>query len=143
SKKGKFKINFGGEPTESKDAVDTDLGKIDITTYLYEASQSKVFMVAYSDYPSSSIEATDKKELLKGSKDGFVGNLQLNIDFEEFFTLDGNQGIYFKASNSEYHAAVKQILVDNRLYQIGILSSEGEISYNDVENFLNTFELID
>lgn len=141
SKKGKFKIQFPGEPVESKETVDTDAGKIDMVTYMYEQGTSKVFMVAYSDYPADMISSNDSKDLLKGAKEGFTGNLQLTIDFEEFFMIDGFQGLYFKASNSSYYTAVKQILVNNRLFQVGILSAEGEVSVNDIQDFLETFEL--
>jgi hypothetical protein len=141
SKKGKFKIQFPGEPSENKETVDTDAGKIDMVTYMYEQGTSKVFMVAYSDYPADMISSNDSKDMLKGAKEGFTGNLQLTIDFEEFFMIDGYQGLYFKASNATYYSAIKQNLVKNRLYQIGILSAEGEVSSTDIQDFLETFEL--
>ncbi|MFH2094114.1 MAG: hypothetical protein ABIJ16_00335 [Bacteroidota bacterium] len=107
SKKGKFSISFPGTPTESKDKVDTESGKIDMVTYMYENGGSEVFMVAYSDYPAKSLEGVDDKSMLEGSKGGFVGSLSLEISTENFFTIDGHTGIYFEANNSQYYSYMK------------------------------------
>lgn len=137
-----FKIKFPGNPQLTKEPVETELGKIEMYTYMYEHSATKVYMVAYSDYPKAAIEAGDKDMMLDGAKSGFLKKLSLKIDEEKDIEIDGNQGLYFKAQGSGFYAVMKDYLVENRLYQVGILSQGSYPSDKEIDEFLNSFELL-
>lgn len=142
SEDGSFKIYFPGKPTLTKEPVDTELGKIQMYTYMYEESVSKVYMVAYSDYPKAAIESGDTDVMLDGAKNGFLKNLNLRIDEEKDITLGDYEGIYFKAQGGGYYTVMKDYLIENRLYQIGILTDKSYPSQTDIDAFLNSFELV-
>lgn len=142
SEEGNFKIAFPGEPTVTSEAVPTEIGDIQMKMYMYEKSRDEAYMVAYSDYPQEAVDAGDKKEMLRGSKEGVVGNIAATIEEEKDIEIDGNPGVFFKAKGPEFATVYKLFLVKNRLYQIGILKAAAYPSDADVKGFLDSFELI-
>ncbi len=139
---GHFKIFFQGAPTISDETVPTEVGNIEMKTFMYEKSITEAFMVAYSDYPSALIELSDPQTLLQGGKDGALGSLGIStLDEEREIELDGNPGLYFKGNNSSYYVVYEVYLVDNRLYQVAILRDGSYPSQEDVDSFIGTFEL--
>lgn len=138
---GSFSINFPGTPTKDESPVQTELGSLDMVTYMYEEGMS-AYMVAYSDYPEVATEASDPYDLLEGAKGGYVGNIGLEIKKEEKSELDGKPGIYFEAEGGGYYTVVQDYLDDNRLYQIAILRMDRNPSEKEIEDFIKTFKFL-
>lgn len=139
---GKFTINFPGTPTEETQSVPTEVGNIEMVTFMYEKSATEVYMVAYSDYPSALIELSNAKDLLGGAKDGALGTYGATVSTEKDITIDGNPGMFFKANSDSYYVTYEIYLVDNRLYQIVILKDGAYASESDYNKFTKTFKLL-
>ncbi|NRA12428.1 MAG: hypothetical protein HRT57_10795 [Crocinitomicaceae bacterium] len=144
SEDGNFSINFlEGTPAISSSKVPSDLGIIEMNTFMYEKSVTEVLMVAYSDYPSTKVnEDDDADRLLEGGKNGALTNLNiLSPDSEKAIELDGHPGIFFTGNNGQYFVTYEMYLVNNRLYQIAILRDGSYASKEDRDTFLGSFKL--
>lgn len=139
---GNFKIMFPGVPKKNISDVPTDLGTIKMYQYMYEASQTKVYMVAFSDYPPKYMQASKSMELLQNAKNGFISSLKIKVTEENSIKIGNHPGIMFKASANGWYAVMRDYLIDNRLFQIGIMQEGSEISEKDIEDFIYSFELV-
>ncbi len=143
SEDGKFKIKFIGEPTESHESIPTEVGNIEMTSYMYEQSVTEAYMVAYSDYPSELVEQSSVEDILIGARDGSSGNLGItSFDVDEEIEIDGNPGLFFKGKAGSIHAAYKLYMVGNRLYQVAILRDGGYPKEDRSDEFFNSFQLV-
>lgn len=143
SKDGRFKIKFQGSPVESSDIIPTEVGNIEMVSYLYEKSVTEAYMVAYSDYPSQLVESSSVEDMLIGARDGSSGNLGItSFDLDEEIEIEGNLGRYFKGSANSIYAEYKLCLVGNRLYQIAILRDGSYSKPENADEFFNSFELM-
>ncbi len=143
SEDGNFSIMFPGTPEQSFEQVPTEVGDIGMTTLMYEESVTKVYMVAYADYPSELVEASDPDVLIQAAKDGALSSQQMNnLDEETDISINGYTGLYFKANNGQYYISYKIYLVNNRLYQIGILRDGSYATLEDEAAFLDSFTLL-
>lgn len=140
---GNFKIKFPGEPQKNTQAVETEIGNVNMITFMYEKDAGEAYMLAYSDYPEDIVAANDHNKLLQNAKGGFIGSLGITIEEEKEIKLGDHSGIYFKGKSADYFVVMKDYLVKNRLYQIGVLATGSYPSDEAVENFVNSFKLIE
>jgi hypothetical protein len=145
SEDGRFKVNFlGGTPDVSTQAIPTELGEIEITMFLYEKSITEAYIIGYNDYPSAIVEAGSAEDMLAGGKEGVVNSMGVTqFDLEEEVSLDGNSGLHFKGVAGSLHIEYQMYLVENRLYQIGIVRDGSYATQDRVDTLLGTFELTD
>jgi hypothetical protein len=143
SEDGRFKIKFQGEPKVNSDLIPTDVGNIEMSSFMYEKSVTEAYMVAYSDYPSEIVKNSSVDEMLQGAKDGSSGNMGITkFDLDEKIELDGHKGLYFRGSAGTIHAEYKIFLVENRLYQVAILRDGGYSKPERSDEFFNSFQLV-
>ncbi len=138
---GKFTISFPGKPEFSTESVASDEGILENNMYMYEYSQEIVYMLAYTEYEIKHIFGYDPYELLDNAMNGFVEEVGILVQKKEKIKTGEHPGIEFIASGTEYHAHICDYLVENRLYQIGILSSAGQIEPADADAFFSSFKL--
>lgn len=136
-----FTIDLPGEPEYSMEEVETEVGILQNNMYIYEYSYTLAYMIAYSDYPKDHIEKYDADELLQNSMNGFVGEIGMEIENNEKIKIKKHAGIEFVAAGGGYWAHMRDYLVDNRLYQIGLLSTAEAINEADAAAYLNSFKL--
>jgi hypothetical protein len=143
SEEGKFSIKFPEEPEFSEENIDTELGAIRMATYVYEANENKAFMVAYSDYPSMLMSLANKEDLLEGAKEGALASLGItNVTTEKIVEKNGNEGLYFNGDDGDnYHIEYEMYMVENRLYQIAIIESNGKNTAKEDKEFFTSFRL--
>jgi hypothetical protein len=141
SKDGKFSIKFKTTPQESTKDVPTAVGDVKMYMFMHEESVTKAYMVAYCDYPSELIKASDAKTLLNGSKEGVVGQFQATITEEKSSKFQGHESMDFTAGGPQYNTAYKLVLAGNRLYQIGILQDGSAVSADDIDKFIGSFKI--
>ena len=139
---GKFAIHFAGEPTKTTENVPTEVGNISVTMFMYEKSPKEVYIVGYSDYPSELIALSNPNDLLKGAQEGVVNNIAGQVQDEKSSDFSGHAALDFRSEGSGFTLAYKLVLVDNRLYQIGIMKEGVEIPDSEVTDFIGSFELI-
>lgn len=141
---GKFKINFPGEPEISTQTQPTQAGDIEITMFMYEKSATEVYMVSYNDYPSAVMEQGGSiEDMLDGAVNGYVSTIGGSVEEQESITLNGNKGIYVKAKSDQYYVVLKDYVVGNRLYQVGIMRDGSYPTEKAIDSFINSFELVD
>ena len=143
SEDGKFKIIFSGEPTHTPEIIPTEIGDIKMHMFMYEKSITEAEMVAYNDYPSAMVDLVDADQMLQDAKKGSVESLGATITEEKVITYNGHKGLEFKANSSQYYVNYKVFIVKNRLYQIALMRDGSYAVQDDVDNFFNSFELIE
>ena len=145
SEDGRFKVNFlGATPEVSQEVIPTELGNIEITMFLYEKSMKEAYIIGYNDYPSAIVEAGSAEDMLAGGKDGVINSIGVTqFDLEEEVSLDGHSGLHFKGIAGTLHIEYQMYLVDNRLYQIGVVRDGSYVTPDRADTFFGTFELTD
>lgn len=143
SEKFGFKIKFGGEPAKSSDNVDTEVGNIVMSSFMYEASPTEVYMVAISDYPAQYVDQSSSADLLEGGKNGALESLGINgtTSLEEI-SIKGHPGLRFDANNGTYWVSYSMYIVENRLYQIAALTEGDKLSAKAKDEFHGSFKLL-
>lgn len=142
SKDGKFKINFSGTPTQSSDIIPTEVGNIEMTSFMYEKSATEAYMVAYNDYPSEMVKNSSVDDLLDGAKNGSSSSLGITkFDIDNKMEIEGNPGRHFKGTNGSYYAEYKLFLKGNRLYQIALIRDGSYATPERAEAFFGSFAL--
>ena len=145
SEDGRFKVNFlGATPEISTESVPTELGDIEITMFLYEKSLTEAYIIGYNDYPSAIVEAGSTADMLAGGKEGVINSMGVtHLDLEEEVSIDGHSGLHFKGVAGTMHVEYQMYLVENRLYQIGVIRDGSYVTQDRVDTFFGTFELTD
>ena len=145
SEDGRFKVNFlGGSPEITTQSVPTELGDIEITMFLYEKSITEAYIIGYNDYPSAIVEAGSTADMLAGGKEGVINSMGVtHLDLEEEVSIDGHSGLHFKGVAKTMHIEYQMYLVENRLYQIGVIRDGSYVTQDKVDTFFGTFELTD
>lgn len=141
SQDGKFSILFPGEPTVSTEKVETEIGTIDMSTFIYEKSSQEAYMVSYADYPAEMIKDVDQMEMLASSRNGVLENIGASVVEEKDITLDGHKGIYFKANSVSLYLIYKMVMVNNRIFQVAIMKEGGYPSDSEADSFIGSFTL--
>lgn len=136
-----FQCTFPGEPTKSSKDVPTDIGSIEMTSFMYEQNSSYVMMVAVSDYPEAFIAESNSTDLLTGGRDGAIESLGIEaMSSETWGEVDGHKSLEFTADNDYYFLHYKMILRGNRLYQVAILRDDQAPDPKDVKKFIGSFK---
>ncbi len=137
-----FVIAFPTEPTRSVNSIPVQ-GEQEIEMVDYTCVKSSyVYMVSISPQTSEKITTNeDIISLLSDTRDSFCSDLEINITEEKEVRLGEYRGIFFKANSAKYYAAVSNFLINGFLYQITILGNGKEISQENIESFINSFEL--
>lgn len=145
SKDGGFKMDFFGiTPQIQTQMVDLGhgLGSVEMIMYMYEKSITEFYMLAYADYPTAYFDVLDREESLKDVADGFFGSYGVpTIDEEKEVDVDGNPGRYYKASIESNYFVYKTFYVDNRLYQIAMLRDGSYPTDENIQRFVESFQL--
>jgi hypothetical protein len=117
---GKFQISFPGEPTYGVQDVETDMGTVKMYTFMYESSNA-VYMASYVDYPADKIAGQDIEAMLKRAAGGYIDALKLESRSQSIINYGTNKGILFYADNGSMYTVMRDYMVKNRLFQVGIL----------------------
>jgi hypothetical protein len=134
---GRFQLYFLGEPKYAFQDIDTDMGNVRMYQFIFETSDA-AYMVSYVDYPAAKIAGQDKEALLKRAAGGFINALKLTSKSEVFINYESYRGIMFLADDGEKFTSMRDFLVENRLYQLGIFKY-GEIDAREENEFFDSF----
>lgn len=145
SEVGQFTIATPAPFEETQQSVETPVGPVEIYTYTAETEQS-AYVVAFSDYPQPMVEQSEPEMLLNSSRDGAINNLGGTLVSEEAISIEGYPGrsLVISADTANNEATIinsRLYLVNNRLYQILVVSPENQEGKKVVQTFLESFEL--
>ncbi|NTV92470.1 MAG: hypothetical protein HGA72_04080 [Chlorobiaceae bacterium] len=144
SREGAFSIVLPGEPVQTKKPVHTAFGVLDEHQFSRDQN-SYACLVTYSDYPEAVLlKITDPGKLLDSARDITISDVQGKLVGESAIMLGSYPGRDVKIILQQDTAIVRGrlYLAGNRLYQILVLSSK-EIAYsNEINQFLDSFRLL-
>lgn len=146
NEEGNFSVMSPFSLEESSQTVDTAAGPIEIHFFMADDGNS-AFMVGYSDYPAEIVDINDPNDMLDGAAEGATANINGTLVSQNNITLDGYPGreLALEGTFDNFNASAKAriYLVGNRLYQVLVISSEGNITTEDMDAFLQSFKLLE
>lgn len=145
SEKGDFSIVFPGTPKEHQHTTTSEIGKIELTQYIYGKNDTDAWVASFSDYPKRMIQLGNTKQLLKGIKYRILEDLRATVLSEETIELENQyDGLSFvaKVKKRDLNISYKIFLVNNRVYQLSMYSSIGAIQAQDSIDFFGSFKLV-
>ena len=98
------------------------------------------FIVGYSDYPQEVIDKSNPRKMLDGARDGAVGNVggelidEMELAFQDYPGREIEVEVPGKAT-----IRARLILIDNRLYQVMVISPSVEILEKKGTEFFDSF----
>lgn len=141
---GQFSIQFPGVPETNESSTPTEIGLIDVTQYIYSADDKQVWIASFADYSSQMLQ--------NGSETDMIDVIQLQVlqgmdatelSSRSFKYNDEHQAktLSARSDKSNIDILYNIILVDNRIYQLGMFSSIGPFNNKDSVDFMGSFQL--
>jgi hypothetical protein len=142
SQDGNFKINFPA--AASKSEVKTPLG-FSVYSHIAE-SHDAAFMVMYNDYPSGLLGLAQPAAMLKAGQDQAIRQQDGTLNSEKAISLGIYPGREFRFTAVKEGVTLKAVwrlyMVNNRLYQVAIVSPQSLPAQDQVDAFFNSFALL-
>jgi len=146
STEGRFSAAFPGEPTESNQIANSEIGELN-NYFFKHANGSTQYVVSYVDYPADAISGSDPKEMVS---EGFSKTFESSADTNKVvskneITVDGYPGMEAEIEyTSGNYVWYKQLLVENRMYQVlaTALTSEKDELDDEAQKFHESFEVL-
>jgi hypothetical protein len=140
-----FQLRFPGPPKVSSAMIPSPQGQIELITIAYDYSITKAYWASYSDYPTAVINSRPARQILQDARQSVVEGLGKGTQFEVLFDSVRQQypSQRFRARDAHFHAVYELVLVNNRLYQLGVLRDGKYPQPADVEAFINGFVLLE
>lgn len=143
---GGFRILSPVALTETSEAVETNIGTLEVTTFQGK-SGSFTYSVVYADYPAK-YAGVDPASFLAAIRDDQVAGLGGSLVSEGRLDLAGVEGreIQITAELEDGTKAIHRSRLywsPTRLYQVSVLAPEERINEAAVVGFLESFELTD
>lgn len=149
-----FKSEVGGfsvrVPTALKEVTQTvespTAGPID--AHVFSGAYGSVnYGIVYSDMPTEVISKSDPEQILDGSRNGAVSNVNGKLVLETKVHLEAYPGrqlvVDVRTSDGRDRTVMLRIfLVGSRLYQVLVMAPKGVVSSDEMTTFLDSFKLI-
>jgi hypothetical protein len=136
---GRFSVLFPGEPKESLQSVRTAAGQINLVM-LTAGSKTSGFAVGYTDYPRNVVESSDPEEMLDGARDGAVRNVGGRLIDETPLDFHGHPAREIRVeAPKKTSIRSRLILIENRLYQLVVISKSARILDEKGSEFFDSF----
>ncbi len=136
-----FEIRFPGKPQVSSSMIPSPQGQIELITISYDYSITKAYWASYSDYPTELISSRLPIQILRDARQSVVEGLGQSTNFGDVSdsVRQGYPSLRFRARDAHFHAVYELILVENRLFQLGVLRDGKFPQDQDVEAFFGSF----
>ncbi len=144
SKEGGFSVLLPGAPVEEKQAVQTELGPIEVRTFTFGLKENVgAYVVSFNDYPVELVKQSDPQKMLDGARDGAVRTVKGRLLSEKKITLDGAPGRELRIEAPGTLVIQSRIyLVKNRLYQILAVTQKEKAADAEITKFRDSFKLV-
>ena len=113
--------------------------------FLAEQGQES-WAVVYADYPEEVVQASDPDAMLDGAVAGAASNVGGEVVSKAEIALDGSPGrectISLVQNGQDMVLRARIFLVGNRLYQIMVIVPKGEENSQEIDSFLQSFQLL-
>lgn len=145
SETGRFSVTSPYTFTENTQSIDTQAGAIDL--HMFSANQpTQTLIISYSDYPADLVSKSNPDKILDGSRTGMIQNSKGQLLSETRITLSGHPGRELTLSSTaengqELLLRGRIYLVENRLYQILVVTLKSAQNPQAIDQFLQSFKL--
>ncbi|HSZ72288.1 MAG TPA: hypothetical protein VK750_06390 [Cytophagaceae bacterium] len=151
SKKYNYKIEFPKKPKEQTQSLDSELGKLQLNMFVYDASEVKgednlYYLCNCTEYPGTAVSSANKEALegfYRGGIDGAVKNVKGKLLTEKTITIDGYEGREATIDYQEGLAVItmRMLLVENRMYLVQTITETSKLPNESVSKFMESFQL--
>jgi hypothetical protein len=142
SKAGRFTVLMPATPTEQKQEIDTDTGKVESVMFIAAGANSSAFIAAYADYPNAARSAEAATMVVSGARDGILRNTKGKLINDKEISLDKNTGRAFLIEqDGGQFFNVRVYLVGKRLYQLIVVGPKAEATGANADRYLTSFKL--
>ena len=144
-----FKASFPAAPEVAKEAIDSKIGKIQITRYTYsDADCGCMIVVSHNLYPKEMFDKLGKvgqKGVIDGAKKGIIKNIEAEME-AKFIKEDEHDFVYQQKYDAttlsgliaEIDLTATLIIKDNSLYSYIII---GDMTSGVASEFATSFTL--
>ena len=147
-----YKIKFPKAPTENPQVINSEIGKLKMNIFMYDASQkgkddNLVYMVNYTEYPDTLI-SSEKTEILddffRNSIDGAVKNVHGELLSEKIIKIGEYPGREIKIDFKDGMAVIRMrsYLVNNKMYVLQTITETKKDFNKSITLFMDSFELL-
>jgi hypothetical protein len=142
---GRFSVSSPYTLTENTQSIDTQVGAVEL--HMFSANQpTQTLIVSYSDYPAELVSKSNPDKILDGSRNGMVQNSKGQLLSETRITIDGHPGRELTVSSTadngqELLLRSRIYLVENRLYQVTVVTIKDKANPQAIDQFLQSFKL--
>ena len=154
SGKGKFEINFPGDPTPNKQNVETEIGELELNMYVFTPKPGMDdnfnYVVGFTQYPAYTIDSRymtgiEVDEFLDQSVQGSAANVNGVVIENVKHKFDSYPGRDFTINVQNGTAIMRgrSYLVNNTLYSINVIEPSKNASNQSTSQFLESFKLIE
>ncbi|MEO8762314.1 MAG: hypothetical protein ABI388_12180 [Bacteroidia bacterium] len=147
-----FTIEFPKKPTEQIQTVDSEIGKLTLNLFIYDASAVKtesnlVYLVNCTLYPDSLIDSDDTDKLgtvYRQAIDGAVANVKGKLLSEKVITIEGflAREVRVDFQNGTAILKMRLCLVHNKLFVLETITETKKELNKSIDRFMNSFKLI-
>lgn len=140
----RFRARFPGKPRISSELVESESGKIEHHTFSYDYSITKAYWISFSEYPTGMVESKEPLEMLRGAMNSLASELGENTQLKDVEVKSCDYPcLFFKVRSGNFHGAYQLFMVENRLYQVGVVRDGKFPQLSDAEQFISSFEIIE
>jgi hypothetical protein len=143
SEEGGFSVLLPGNPKIEKQTTNTAIGPLAFTMHTVELRFGSVaYIASYNDYPPSLIADGDKNAILDGVVEGAIGS-KANLKNSEPISIEGHPGREFTGTVKDgFEYTSRAFLVNQRLYQLNVVSTPGKVPPEDKRKYFDSFKLL-
>lgn len=144
SSNGNFSILMPGTPAEERQTIDTEVGPINVQLFQVLREGEAGYVVGYADLPKNIIQTPqDVEEFFGGTIRGIVNSLQGRLLSQRNVKLGNYPGREIKIQAAQGVMVSSRIyLVNQRFYQILVLTAQEQNLSKSIQGFLNSFRLL-
>jgi len=151
SYEGKFSIQFPGEVAEQAKEIETALGSMSYHTFYHNSTEEEatnfIYLVSYVDYPDGAIHSDSTElieEFFQATLEESVLNMNGDLRYSDEIKLFDYPGRFWRIDYNEDSMVMKTkaFLVKNRYYSIQVGTLKTLSSNKDMDNFLESFNLL-
>jgi hypothetical protein len=138
---GSYSVSFPNKPTEKKDYLDTQIGKVFFSEASYTEGKS-FYSTSHTTYPVAPKDY-DAEKGLDGSRDGISKAVNMQIVSEKKIQINGFPAREIEMKGKDGALLAHLILDPNgpTLYQVFVVTGDGNVNTPENQAFLKSFAI--
>lgn len=141
---GGFRILMPGTPEEQRRTIDTPRGGIPMRIFSVLRNNEALYGVAYADLPSNAVpNSQEVNEFLTAEASGFADGLGGRLLSQGRISLGDFPGREFRVQLNDGRIGIgKSYVVNQRFYQVFVLTGQERNLTKTIEGFFKSFQLM-